>query len=142
MTFQVRKLIPLLMLLALPLLACSWLNFSYDSQPDRTGATPGRDDYSRRGDQRYPPYHGVVEVFRYESEFKGRRYENMGTVTAHSKLEYPDDQTELVFELQRRAADRGANAILILSNDNEKDRKLNRLRARALRMHDTAPGHI
>jgi len=136
MTVTGRHLSAMLLLLLLPLLACSSLDVSYSGQPEPNGSIPRGEDYSRRGKQRYPKYHGVVAVYRSKDEIRGRHYENLGKITAHSPQEHPDEQSELVLELQRIAAERGANAILLQSRDNEKDRKLNRLRARALRMQD------
>lgn len=136
MTIRNRYLFQMLLLFLLPLLACSSLDVSYSGKPEPGGAIPRSEDYSRRGKQKYPRYYGVVAVYRSKAEIKGRHYENLGKITVRSRYEYPEEQSELVLELQRQAAERGANAILLQIKEDEIDRKLNRLRASALRMQD------
>ncbi len=125
-----------ILLLLLPLMSCSSLDVSYSGKPEPGGVIPRSEDYSRRGKQKYAKYYGVVAVYRSKSEIRGRHYDNLGKITVRSRYEYPEEQSELVLELQRQAAERGANAILLLIKENEIDRKLNRLRASALRMQD------
>jgi hypothetical protein len=136
MTVTGRHLSAMLLLFLLPLLACSSLDVTYSGKPEPGGAIPRSEDYSRRGRQKYAKYYGVVAVYRSKAEIKGRHYENLGKITVRSRYEYPEEQSELVLELQRQAAERGANAILLLDQDDGKDSKLNRLRASALRMQD------
>ena len=85
---------------------------------------------------RYAPYHGTVQVYRSRNELKNLHYETLGTVTTRSGYIYPDEEIEMVMDLQRQAADMGANAIVLLDGGNEKSKALNRLRADALRVVD------
>lgn len=88
----------------------------------------------RRG--AYPPWRGAVTIYRSRDEIKDLRYEKLGLVTARSPHTHETDRAEMIIELQRQAADLGANAILLLEQDNEKDRAVGRLRAEALRVID------
>ena len=114
--------------------SCEKAYFSHTSTPNRT-RTPGRsDDFSHEGRNQYPPYTGFVAVYESEEQLKDYKYEVLGIVTATSRYEAPEEESYLLISLREKAAAMGANAILLIDRDEEEDKLLNRMKARAIRI--------
>ena len=114
--------------------SCERVYFTHTSTPNRTH-TPGQtDDFSHEGRNKYPPYAGVVAVYESKEQLKEFKYEVLGLVTATSRYEVSEEESQLLISLQNKAAAMGANAILLIDRDQEGDKVLNRMKAQAIRI--------
>ena len=114
--------------------SCGRVYFTHSSTPNRIN-TPGQsDDFSHEGRNKYPPYTGVVAVYDSEEQLKEFKYEILGLVTATSRYEAQEEESQMLISLQNKAAAMGANAILLIERETEENKMANRMKAQAIRI--------
>lgn len=80
----------------------------------------------------YPPYNGTIKVFLSPPE--DIEYEEIGIVSSSGSLILPPQWAHLIEAMQKKAASKGANAIIIVKEDKSPQTEQKSLMAVAIRI--------
>ena len=113
------------------LLSCDSFYVSHNSNRKNTSFPGDPETVSQTGRNQYPPYTGVVTVYGSKEEVKNLEYESLGKITTSARMA---EESEMLADLQRQAADIGANAI-VLDNQKKGDNVApSKMKAQAIRV--------
>lgn len=113
------------------LLSCDSFYVSHNSDRKNTRFPGDPETVSQTGRNQYPPYTGSVTVYGSKEEVKNLEYESLGRVTANARMV---EEGEMIANLQRQAADIGANAIVLDNRKKGDNVAPSKMKAQAIRV--------
>ena len=113
------------------LLSCDSFYVSHNSNRKNTSFPGDPETVSQSGRNQYPPFTGVVAVYGSKEEVKNLEYESLGRVTTSARLV---EEGEMLADLQRQAADLGANAIVLDNRKKGDNVAPSKMKAQAIRV--------